>query len=400
VSDASGATTGLGTDFTVQSNNNGAISLSSANNGATFTFVAVPDSVTSSFFVTVRNGGNVVSGGQKQYTVYGIPDDTSTLVCNDARVRAVSDSVTCTITVKSGEVPTTGVSSDFSFVPDVFGATPTLGTTNGGSTFTFTLAPFTTFIDSYSISANVGASSISRTFRVYAPFKGTPSSDHSSIACTPELPRAGSQLSCMVVFTAAFGIPTAVVSQDVAVISFVSGGTGRRSVVAASINTKDGGHTYTFDVDLPSMSTQGYLVAVSVASQPIVASTVTVYGTPTAQSLMSCHVRDAADDARGVVRVLSPVDCTIAASDNSGTIIASASDFVVEVNNDAVDTSELSTSDAGKTFSLTLLSPNTSVPYFTIAASLSSGGARLKQGLSVYTLLCKSLTVSHAIELI
>ncbi len=390
VIDDDGFTTGVASDFFVQSSNNASISLVTPDQGATYIFSAIPEVITraSPFSVYIHlASGDAITNGSKSWVVYGHPDNSSLLLCDSSEARVNGPDIACQLVVKERGAPTTGVIGDFEMFFDAVLAGQVLTPANGGFSFTFSVPPPAEFNDHYVVSSIVSSRYIFRTwFRVYSPSSGAPSND-STMTCSPSIPRVGSTSTCLVSFMSMSMQPTSVVSTDLLFITSQSNAyptPHRRSSMISDIVTTDGGLTYVFDVLMPPGFVRQFNISAIVNNELVTSTIFEVYGIPTTASILSCS---GTQSPPGFVHVLENVTCSIQVRDDLGPTTGVAEDFIIVVDNILTAVQFNNSNFDGSEFEFLLVSANTSDANFTVTAELASNGDIIDSPINL-TLIC------------
>ena len=358
VSGATGATTGLASDYSISATTS-ITSPSTSNGGLSYTFQATPTVLTTLYQITVLIGPSTIVGGYLSFAVYGTPTTASTLACSVNSPQRAGSSISCTLSVSNAAGSTTAVSSDF------VASSPStaLTTINGGSTFTFTNTP-TSITSSYNILVTYKGNAVSGGSITFTVF-GTPTTA-SRLSCTPTLPaRALVPIHCSIAVSDNTGSATTGLATDFTVASSTGSG--------ISLSSADGGMTFTFTTT-PQSELVGYSIACTIGGFSLAGGPLsyTIYGSPTTASSLSCS-------KPAVLRVGGVVSCTLTVIGISGPTTALASDFAVS----AVDTGSItiSSSNGGASFTFTA-SPATNNTAFSILAE--TGGLTVRNGNPSY----------------
>ena len=383
VSGASGATNALASDFDVSSSvASSDIALDTSDGGNTFTFLVTPPKFNFNFVIIAAIGGVSIVPGPFVTAVYGHPDNSSYVVCNASEARALGPAIACEIYAQQDEEPTTALATDFSiFFLSNSSSQVSLMSEDGGTTFQFDVPPPDYFQDDFYIVILLADGNFSTNFPVYAPWAGPPSPTYSSVSCLQSQAHINAPLTCFASFMASLGVFTSVVETDLVVTD--SGASRRRGI--ASPVTSDGGDTYAFTVDLPSEPSTNFSISAFVRGELVASSVVPVYGIATTNSTFACT---APDSPAGHVRVNSTVECILAVQGATGPTTALATDFIVTADSSSLAPSMLTTSDGGSTFTLTLVTPISNAPVFTVQMYLASSGAELSGIDNSFTLIC------------
>jgi hypothetical protein len=389
VNDASGATTGVATDFATPLVIDGSVTDPSSgvnfvSGGATMTFkVSVSTTVGDVTKVIGRlaDGTNFTQGAF-DLLVVGTPTASSTLACIGRRSQTtsmrVSEEVDCTITVRDETGTTSGVASDFAS-PLTIGGTnlnPSSGVTfvTGGATMTFSLQAPATVGETFQVFGRLADGTNFTQGAVELTVVGTPT-EESTLACvgarsgTTSL-RINEVATCTITVRDGTGATTGVAS-DFGNPVLVGGLSPSPS---SGVGFVSGGATMTFNVTAPGTVGADFQVMGALASgtnftQGFV--TLVVVGTPTSASTLACVGRDSGTSS---VRVSVAVVCTITVNDDSGATTGVASDFTSPIVIGGIDVQPssgvISVGD-GSTMTFNVTSPSTVGATFEIIGVLA-----------------------------
>ena len=310
-SGSAGATTGLATDFIVNSTSSAAITPTASDGGATFTFSATPTASSTAFTVSVYQSGALISNSSQSIVVYGFPTTVSIMTCagSTSPLRA-GDAINCAIAVKGAAGFTTGLATDFVAAAKNAKTLP-LSTPDGGSTFTFTAVPLLNYT-TFSINASVGGSLILSGIQNFLVF-GNPTTASTLTCAAPSPLRVQSTITCTI-HCSARGPTTGLPSDFIATTS---------SELTSELDTADSGSTYTFTTTPENTTTAFVIFANSSTGQLLTKGlqSYEVYGFPDNTSELTCAGSQAR--AKG-----APVVCTIVVMQNGEPTLGVPADFV------------------------------------------------------------------------
>lgn len=384
VSGVSGATTADPSDFVVSSSVAPTISIATYG-GSNILFSVVPTVSTGAFDINVTLAANLRSAitmGFQRVAVAGSPDGSSEITCNNSAAFVNGAPIPCRISPNTRGVATTAFAFDYTIVGKNASILTAL---DNGASITFTVSAPSSFARNFTVSALVNGSLISTSFDVFAPYTGEPSASYSMLDCVPKDPRANTTIVCTVKFFSSLNNVTVVAKPRIAILLPVQISTisNRRETPLSynSLDTFDGGASYTFNIALPSKPT-GFLLNLFVSGVPIFSQPLAGYGVPKANSSLTCVTRS--ND--GYVRVTESVNCTLEVFGESGRTLGAWSDFSIFVNGEQLGVSSFVSSTSGLNYSFYLMTPYSSLPQFNVLATLRDGTV-VRGGQVSYTLI-------------
>lgn len=350
--------------------------------GARMTFtVDAPSDPTTAASVTGRLKAGTVNFDQGAVPIYahGVATDASTLTCVGTRSQTstvrVQEEVTCTIVVNDNFGATTALANSFKKAVSTGGTSVSEVSSNPtGSRMTFTVTSPSDVGATFTVTGRLADDTPFSEGAFILTVTGTPTAK-SILACsgvrsqTTSL-RVGEEALCIITVKDNSG-PTTGVASD-----FASPTTVGHVGNAPLITYVAGGATMSFKVTAPSTVGQAFSVRGKMAngdSFDQIAVELTVVGTPTSKSVLSCVGQRSQTTS---VRVNEDVDCVITVRDDISTTTAVAEDFdeptIVGGSKKSPGTGVLFV-PGGATMTFVVTSPSSIGSSFTIRGKLKDG---------------------------